>query len=235
MKPLSLAVAGEIVKDGAVPRTSPDFCYNFSTMDEKLPVSPFFPLQAAIFEGSLTVVAVALGWLLARPPLETYQVSPGAVALGLAGVLPMLVLFALCLWLPLRPFSAVLRVLDETLIPLFKTCNLVEMAVISLLAGLGEEMLFRGVLQGALADWLGSVLPGGHGAALAAQWLAAIGIAILFGLMHAVNSSYALLSGLIGLYLGWLWMATGNLAVPITTHAVYDFLALAYLVRLRRS
>jgi membrane protease YdiL (CAAX protease family) len=35
------------------------------------------------------------------------------------------------------------------------------------------------------------------------------------------------------LYLGWLWLASGNLLAPIITHGLYDFLALAYLTRRR--
>ena len=42
-----------------------------------------------------------------------------------------------------------------------------------------------------------------------------------------------LLAGLIGLYLGWIWLASGNLLTPMVTHGVYDFLALAYLVKVR--
>ena len=32
-------------------------------------------------------------------------------------------------------------------------------------------------------------------------------------------------------YLGWLWLASDNLLVPIVTHAAYDFAALVYLLR----
>ena len=42
-----------------------------------------------------------------------------------------------------------------------------------------------------------------------------------------------MLAGLIGLYLGWLWLAVGNLLVPIVVHALYDFVALMYLVKVR--
>ena len=40
-----------------------------------------------------------------------------------------------------------------------------------------------------------------------------------------------MLAGLFGLYLGALWLLTGNLLVAIAAHAVYDFFALLYLVR----
>ena len=65
------------------------------------------------------------------------------------------------------------------------------------------------------------------------MWVGLIAGGVLFGLAHCITPTYALLAGLIGLYLGWLWIATGNLLVPITTHAVYVFLALVYLIRIR--
>ena len=53
--------------------------------------------------------------------------------------------------------------------------------------------------------------------------------------MHSVTLTYALLAACIGLYLGAIWLATGNLLVPITSHALYDFLAFVYLVQIRKS
>ena len=57
---------------------------------------------------------------------------------------------------------------------------------------------------------------------------------VLFGLAHPITPAYAVLAAMIGVYLGWLWLAFDkNLLVPITAHALYDFLALIYLVRTR--
>jgi uncharacterized protein len=97
-------------------------------------------------------------------------------------------------------------------------------------------MLFRGVLQAALNDGIGHALQAGTGLAnwqTAASWLSILIVAVLFGMAHAVNRSYALLAGLIGVYLGWLWLATGQLLLPIATHTIYDFLALVYVVKVR--
>ena len=143
-------------------------------------------------------LAVTLGWLLARPPLETCVASPIALIVGLLAVLPLLILLMLCVWLPVRPFSNVLRIVDDLLRPLFLDCSLVDMAVISLLAGLGEEMLFRGLLQPTLADWITGPLHGWDSTGQVAAWLAAGVAAVLFGLLHAVNLSYAVLAGIIG-------------------------------------
>lgn len=196
-----------------------------------------FALLAAAFEGGLAIFAVGLGWLLGYPPLATLRLTTEACRQGFLAVLPPLILLAVCVWKPLGIFAEVMRAVDELVVPLLKDCRMVEVAIVSLLAGLGEEMLFRGVLQASIADWIRPALAAEQGPAQAAQiaaWLAAIAVAVLFGLMHYVNRGYALVAGLIGLYLGWLWIATGNLLAPIITHAVYDFLAIEYLVKVRR-
>jgi uncharacterized protein len=206
-------------------------------MDEHIQPPPNFPLLAALFEGSLAVVAVGLGWLLGYPPLATFRDDLYALGLGLLAVAPLLLLLMLCLWVPLRPFSDVLRAVDHMLCPLMRTCSVVELAAIAVLAGFGEEMLFRGVLQAALSDGTRHVLDVWTGLGdcpTAAGWVAILMVAFLFGMAHAVNGSYAVLAGLIGVYLGWLWMASGQLLLPIATHTIYDFLALVYLVKVRR-
>ena len=141
-----------------------------------------------------------------------------------------------CVRWPVWPFADIRRVVDDTLVPLFRQFSMGEMAIISLLAGLGEEMLFRGVLQAGIARWTSGDGPQivWHGQT-ASAWFALVVVAVLFGLAHGVNFAYAILAGVIGLYLGWLWMLTDSLIVPITAHAVYDFLALLYVVKIRGS
>lgn len=185
-----------------------------------------FALTAAIFEGSLTVVAVFLGWLVGQPPLRTFRLDIYHAVLGVAATAPPLGLFWLCLKLPLKPLEAIRHVLDETILPLMRNCRMVELAIIAGLAGLGEEMLFRGVIQAAVAELVGGT-PG--------VWLGLLTAAALFGLVHPITPTYAVMAAAIGLYLGWLWLACGNLLVPIVTHAAYDFLALVYMLKVRRT
>ena len=109
--------------------------------------------------------------------------------------------------------SSVLSLLGGTFRPIVGTITALALGVA---AGLGEEMLFRGVLQNELGIRLGS------------DYLA-VGIAsIIFGALHAVTPLYAGLAGLASVYFGWLYLATGNLAIPIVTHAFYDWAALLY-------
>ena len=57
--------------------------------------------------------------------------------------------------------------------------------------------------------------------------------ALLFGAAHWLTATYALLAGLIGLYLGALFLLTENLLVPAIAHAAYDVVALSVLVRMK--
>lgn len=204
------------------------------TSSEKFSASAFFPIQAALFEASLVFLAVLLGWMLDQSPLQTLRVNPFSIQLGILAVLPLLGLLLACERVQWRPVQDVRGVLDDLIVPMFKTWSWVELAGISFLAGVGEELLFRGVLQAAMAEWTGDFLPHSPAGKMVGDWIALAGVAILFGMLHAVNAAYAVLATLMGLYLGWLWIVTGNLAVPIVAHGVYDFLALAYLLR-RRS
>ena len=82
-------------------------------------------------------------------------------------------------------------------------------------AGLGEEMLFRGIFQYELAARLGNLL--------------AVGLSsMVFGALHAVTPLYAGLATMASIYFGAMYLTTGNLAVPIVCHAVYDIGALLF-------
>ena len=179
-----------------------------------------FALTAAVFEGSLILVAIALGWLLGTPPLRTFQFEFGGAVLGLAATLPPLALFWLCLKCPWRPLAEIARIMNETIVPLFRDCRLVELAIIAALAGVGEEMLFRGVIQAAVMQKIAG--PGG-------VWLGLLAAAALFGLLHLITPTYAILAGLIGLYFGGLWLACGNLLAPVTAHGTVRFPGTAVL------
>ena len=51
------------------------------------------------------------------------------------------------------------------------------------------------------------------------------------GLAHSVTNAYVVMAALIGMHPGGLLAWTGNLLLPFTTHAVYDFAFLVWLVR----
>lgn len=191
---------------------------------DQFPPSRTFVVWTGLFEGGLVLLAVVLGWLLAAPPVKLIRWTVDAAGVGVGASLPPLVIVLIAIRFPMRPFVRLIRVVDELLTPLFRASQAWELAAIALLAGFGEEMLFRGIVQLKLAQWIGE--PYG-------VWIALAGASILFGLLHLITPAYGVVAGLIGLYLGWLWIATDNLLVPILTHTVYDAVMLIYLVRFR--
>lgn len=174
-------------------------------------------LMAFGFEGGLAVLAWGLGWLLGFPAGATLLWEARGLLWGLLACLPMLVLFLICLRWPVGPLAGIKQFADEVIRPVFSTCSWLDLALISLLAGVGEELLFRAVIQGALGDWLG-------------PWIGLLLASLLFGVVHWITPTYALLAAVMGAYLGWAWLASGNLLVAIVAHAVYDWLALLILV-----
>jgi len=173
--------------------------------------------MAILAEGGLGLVAMILGWFMARPPWQQVAWTAPAVGYGLLAALPLLVALLLVTRYPVGPFKGLRDFVDQFLVPMFDGSTIGQMLLISIVAGIGEELLFRGFLQ----SWIEQIsgLP----------WLALAIASIVFGLAHAMSVTYAVLAGAIGAYLGWLLMASDNLVVPMVTHAAYDFAALVYL------
>jgi membrane protease YdiL (CAAX protease family) len=187
-------------------------------------------LLGVLLEGGLVAVALVLGWLCNYRPLATFPVSFDGVLeglwLGLVATVPMLIGLWLINRYPIGPFDDLKRIVDRMVLPLFRGVGVLGFAAISILAGLGEELLFRGFLQGALAEVLRERIN-----PLAANVSAVMAASVLFGLMHPITRFYAVLCFGVGIYLGCLWILTGNLLAPIVAHALYDFVALVFLTR----
>jgi membrane protease YdiL (CAAX protease family) len=186
---------------------------------------------AFAFEGGLGILALTFGLWLDHWPLpgveltaEAWPAQQTAVLWGIAATVPML----LGMWLGDRfafgPLLEVKRDVERLVVPMFANCSILDLALISLAAGFGEEMLFRGLLQSGLAEWLRPPL---------GPWVAVLAASFAFGLVHMVSTAYAVLATLIGVYLGVLLLCSGNLLTPVVAHGLYDFIALLYLVRFR--
>ena len=98
---------------------------------------------------------------------------------------------------------------------------LITAVVLGTVAGVGEEILFRGVLQEMIYQQ---------------QWTtnynAVVSIVIssvVFGLFHAVTPMYVALATIASLYFGTLYtLSNGDLTIPILCHSIYDIGALLY-------
>jgi membrane protease YdiL (CAAX protease family) len=168
------------------------------------------------------VVALALGTWLGAPPFATLDWTWRGLGLGIVATAPLLLALRWCLRTRFGPVARLVRLVEQRVAPIFAGSSGLELALVSLMAGLGEEALFRGVLQTTLADHLPA-------------W-GAIGVAsVAFGLAHCLTPTYAVLATLIGAYLGWIFAASGNLLVPIVVHGLYDLVALGALQRAERA
>lgn len=183
-----------------------------------------FMFLALLFEMALGVVAIVLGWARGLPPRELTTFNLEGLLAGLVFTVPMVVFLLITRRLTWEPLEKLNRLVSRLVGELFGDASLGQLFLLSLAAGWGEELLFRGYLQPLAADYLGPTA-------------ALVLVSLLFGLAHSLSKTYAVLATLIGLYLGWLWLHFDNLLVPIIVHALYDFVALVYLLRIspRRS
>lgn len=87
---------------------------------------------------------------------------------------------------------------------------------LGLAAGIGEEMLFRGIFQSEIAVRFGTPI-------------AISTTSIVFGALHAVTPLYAILASIASVFFGYLFQFSDlNLAVPIICHTLYDVGALLW-------
>jgi hypothetical protein len=170
------------------------------------------------FEFVLGLLGLGVAWLLGQPLGEHVRWSLYGVGLGLVFCVPMLLLFFACVRWPVGPLEPIDRFVREVVRPLFSHCALWQLALLSLAAGFGEELLFRGALQGSLCRWL-------------TPWGGIVVASLLFGMMHPITVGYVILATAMGAYLGWAYLTTQDLMVVVVAHAVYDFLALLFVTR----
>jgi hypothetical protein len=168
-------------------------------------------LLALVVEGGTFIVAVILArelgialFPLTEAPLRDIVI--GTVAATVPFLFFIFVLSDAGKAIPL--LGSVRKIIQECITPLFASATLVDIFVISLGAGIAEELLFRGVIQA-------------KGGIVAAS--------VLFGVLHWVTPAYALLATIIGFYIGLVYHFGQSLLIPVQLHCIYDFGALIYL------
>lgn len=104
------------------------------------------------------------------------------------------------------------RRLHNELRPIARQLSSVDIVVLATLSALGEELLFRGVLQ---------------------PTLGLFGQAIVFGLLHQMTGPsrwiWVTWAGLVGFAFGVLFQLTGSLLGPILAHGLINGLNLGFL------
>lgn len=162
--------------------------------------------------------AFILAGLLSIDLLSLISPQLTAATAGVVATAPLialLVLFMRSQWRPIADFR-------QSQIEFFSEIGFrftpLRNALLSVVAGAGEELMFRGVLQ---------TLAERHFPVFAAVVIPNI----LFAALHARTPLYALAAGLVGIYLGALFSITGSLAAPIIAHGLYDLVALEWTRR----
>lgn len=163
-------------------------------------------------------MAVAVGRLAGISPFERLRLDAAGVGTGLLAAVPMVALLGWCLRTSWGPMRRLVTLVEERLGPHLANASAGGIVLLAGLAGLGEELLFRGVIQAGLAERF-------------PPWLAVAAASLLFGAGHWLSASYAALAAAIGAYLGVVFLLTGNLLAPVVAHALYDVVALAALAR----
>ena len=163
--------------------------------------------------GESALAIVALLWIVARAlPVQRGTVVSGvAIGAATAMFLALINYYVLRHAPDLRWVASLRRVYDDVLRPLFADIKPLDVAAISVAAGVGEELLFRGAAQ--------------HEFGL-------VPASVAFGLMHFGGGGTAVFgvwAGVLGLLLGVVAMNTGGLVAPTVAHVLYDAAALAYV------
>ncbi len=186
--------------------------------------------MAAIFELSLGLFAVCLGEWFGSPPHATMpKLHEGWKLLSSVGdgilLGGLMVLFILGLErLNLQWFETASQAGTQQAKELFQGASIGHILAISLAAGAGEELLFRGWLQG----WLEMRF---QGTGELAPWLAIFLSSLAFGIVHPLSRGYIVLVFGLGILLGTTFYLTDNILVPIVGHAAYDAVMMARLLR----
>lgn len=170
------------------------------------------PRAALMFQGGIGVVglvAIALFGI----PVYYDGVSPGtALFWGLAGSVATYLLIMLVSRLPGLLRDSLESQLDQ-LHRFACDYSWAVLIALSVFAGVGEELLFRGAIQGGLAQHLPDAV-------------AIVVASVLFGLVHYLSFTYFVLATGLGLVLGTAYAMTDSLLLVMVWHGVYDMIAL---------
>ena len=187
-------------------------------MAEEKPTKPRAFLLVILGTVGLGVAAYAFSLILGVPLIKLFRVNLTDFGIGVLAVIPL----AGFLWWFSNTTLEHLASFRKSQIKFFSEIGFeftpVRIALMSLGAGISEELLFRGLLQ----TWIAGFAP----------LIVSIVLSnIVFGLLHMRTVLYAVIAGLVGVYLGFLYAITDNLLVPIVTHTLYDAIALEYTRR----
>lgn len=188
----------------------------------------FLVLAAIQMEGGLALLALLIAWWFNFSLTDQIRWCQTDFLLGTVATLPPLFLCWGIYRLRWKNVEFIRRFLSTFHRDFIRHCSLLQLFLISLLAGIGEELFFRGLVQSGMTVWLTGLGMSGWQAVVWGIFVSSL----LFGLVHPISRLYVMICFLIGIYCGLLLFWTGNLLVPMTMHAIYDFLVLVFWRRI---
>lgn len=163
----------------------------------------------SLFLLGLLAITMFLAWLSGTQPIRQITWSAWDFSIGVIAALLMMAVFGLVV--------SVREQAEEALGASLAACTWYDLALMAVLVGIIEELMFRGVLEPWVARWN--------------PVAAFILVNLFFGLLHAVSLAYAIVATALGGILSLLAHSVGefNLLRPIVAHAVYDFLGFLWI------
>lgn len=185
-------------------------------------------------ELGLGLVAIVVGWIIGFDPRslvpdwrDWYSIGEGLVVGCVAGVVLVFVMLILAL-VPLRSIQSLNEHAERQLRLLLSGLSVAQLIAVSLAAGVGEELLFRGLVM----QWLIGDM---QSCTTQSLIFGIIVSALVFGLAHPMSIAYVVFAFFMGLAMGVLHWYFQNLLVPIVAHWVYDAIMMVWLVNRTNS
>ncbi|MFW6362406.1 MAG: CPBP family intramembrane glutamic endopeptidase [Spirochaeta sp.] len=185
-------------------------------MKERRNQDLFVPAIAA--ELGIGLAALLAGWTIRMNPFAGITFSAESLIWGCAAALPPLVLLYLLQKTSIPAVHRLMHTSRRLIQQFFGTFSLLQIILLSAAAGIGEELLFRGIIQAGLTGQIGLF------------WSVAT-TSLIFGLLHFITRGYAVYAFCMSVYLGIVYAASGNILIPVLAHAVYDAAVLWKLSR----
>jgi uncharacterized protein len=165
----------------------------------------------SLFLFGLLLITMLLAWLADVQPLRSVSWSLWDASIGVGAAVLMTAVFSFAV--------SVREQAEEALGPSLAACTWYDLALLAVLVGIIEELLFRGVLEPWMARW--------------SPVAAFVIVNVVFGLLHAVSWMYAVVAATLGCLLSLLAHGAGewefNLLRPIVAHAVYDYIGFVWI------
>ena len=182
---------------------------------------------AVLLELSLGLAAILLGAFLGINPRQhlpawwdfTGILKSFGIGLTVGSVLALGMEFVSRL--PIRSIQKLDRVVQSQLHMLLGPMSIPELVLLSLSAGIGEELLFRGLIQG---WWMSLSETQTFLEALPGILLSAV----CFGFAHPLSKAYIAIATLAGILFAVLYWATRDLLACVLAHAIYDAIICVY-------